>query len=97
EDGIRDRNVTGVQTCALPIFIKYIELFIWLFTQSVTAIVLLNSSDTVFSLSTNSLLVSFGSCSINPSSSTFTFASLFGLNLNSRSEERRVGKECRFL
>src|SRR5699024_1726744 len=22
EDGIRDRNVTGVQTCALPIFIK---------------------------------------------------------------------------
>src|SRR5699024_12070873 len=23
EDGIRDRNVTGVQTCALPIFIEY--------------------------------------------------------------------------
>src|SRR5207249_5578323 len=23
EDGIRDRNVTGVQTCALPIFAKY--------------------------------------------------------------------------
>src|SRR5699024_9154115 len=23
EDGIRDRNVTGVQTCALPIFKKY--------------------------------------------------------------------------
>src|SRR5699024_11678826 len=23
EDGIRDRNVTGVQTCALPIFIDY--------------------------------------------------------------------------
>src|SRR5699024_12124253 len=22
EDGIRDRNVTGVQTCALPIFLK---------------------------------------------------------------------------
>src|SRR5207249_8764036 len=22
EDGIRDRNVTGVQTCALPIFIR---------------------------------------------------------------------------
>src|SRR5699024_11744513 len=24
EDGIRDRNVTGVQTCALPIFVKLI-------------------------------------------------------------------------
>src|SRR5207249_8411673 len=23
EDGIRDRNVTGVQTCALPIFYKF--------------------------------------------------------------------------
>src|SRR5699024_12075004 len=23
EDGIRDRNVTGVQTCALPIFIHF--------------------------------------------------------------------------
>src|SRR5699024_10993033 len=23
EDGIRDRNVTGVQTCALPIFLKF--------------------------------------------------------------------------
>src|SRR5699024_11767225 len=23
EDGIRDRNVTGVQTCALPIFERY--------------------------------------------------------------------------
>src|SRR5699024_11287044 len=25
EDGIRDRNVTGVQTCALPIFIRKLE------------------------------------------------------------------------
>src|SRR5699024_11348393 len=25
EDGIRDRNVTGVQTCALPILDEYIE------------------------------------------------------------------------
>src|SRR5438067_9252617 len=26
EDGIRDRNVTGVQTCALPIFVMHVEL-----------------------------------------------------------------------
>src|SRR5699024_12015191 len=25
EDGIRDRNVTGVQTCALPIFYQYVN------------------------------------------------------------------------
>jgi len=24
EDGIRDRDVTGIQTCALPIFLTYI-------------------------------------------------------------------------
>src|SRR5438094_4410857 len=27
EDGIRDRTVTGVQTCALPILIGMIEIF----------------------------------------------------------------------
>src|SRR5437868_12351125 len=26
EDGIRDRNVTGVQTCALPIFTRALKL-----------------------------------------------------------------------
>src|SRR5699024_12088216 len=34
EDGIRDRNVTGVQTCALPIFVHIslfiIVVFLWL-------------------------------------------------------------------
>src|SRR5699024_11222633 len=29
EDGIRDRNVTGVQTCALPIFIGILILGVW--------------------------------------------------------------------
>src|SRR5699024_12202119 len=28
EDGIRDRNVTGVQTCALPIFLFVAGLFV---------------------------------------------------------------------
>src|SRR5699024_11708126 len=26
EDGIRDRNVTGVQTCALPIYLRAVQL-----------------------------------------------------------------------
>ena len=29
EDGIRDRDVTGVQTCALPIFCGF--FFLWIF------------------------------------------------------------------
>src|SRR5699024_11709688 len=28
EDRIRDRNVTGVQTCALPIYMDYLEMFL---------------------------------------------------------------------
>src|SRR5699024_11711375 len=30
EDGIRDRNVTGVQTCALPIFSSGNTLWLWI-------------------------------------------------------------------
>src|SRR5699024_11587386 len=58
EDGIRDRNVTGVQTCALPIFSNQYKI------NSVP------SPDTI------------------PSR-------WFGYQKTTRSEERRVGKECR--
>src|SRR5699024_11757954 len=30
EDGIRDRNVTGVQTCALPISTRLVEIGNWI-------------------------------------------------------------------
>src|SRR5437773_7367594 len=58
EDGIRDRDVTGVQTCALPI------------------------------LSATSSPVSW-----SPTSSSARSPN--GTTHGSRSEERRVGKECR--
>src|SRR5207249_6168599 len=38
EDGIRDRNVTGVQTCALPIFIRDMMEFVGLSDADVAAI-----------------------------------------------------------
>src|SRR5437868_14240577 len=57
EDGIRDRNVTGVQTCALPIY----------------------SRSTLTAPETSSSL-----------------QDSFKLAATNRSEERRVGKECRF-
>src|SRR5699024_11367186 len=49
EDGIRDRNVTGVQTCALPIF--FCEVFDKLleFIQSTTPITIpINESEFPF-------------------------------------------------
>src|SRR5687768_18402572 len=60
EDGIRDVAVTGVQTCALPI---------WLITEM---------------------------HSVGPSgSSCWTTLKRGSIDSRTRSEERRVGKECR--
>src|SRR5437762_7605129 len=70
EDGIRDTSVTGVQTCALPIF-----------KPGPQVIILDQFGDTVPD-ATNTVTVALGA---NPSGATLT----------GRSEERRVGKECR--
>src|SRR5207249_9049144 len=77
EDGIRDRNVTGVQTCALPIL-----------SSGPPSVLMPNSAP------------SWSSKSPMPSMSSRI--DLPGLALPrcarggaTRSEERRVGKECR--
>src|SRR5699024_11828289 len=75
EDGIRDRNVTGVQTCALPIFI--------IFTFKTYSI----------GPSTNCLKYFLSIIKFLPLSYLSTLHEFCFL----RSEERRVGKECRFL
>src|SRR5438445_6521541 len=69
EDGIRDIGVTGVQTCALPIW----------------------STDVPF----------FSSCTSTSRTRRMSRRSLIGAGprrptTERRSEERRVGKECRF-
>src|SRR5437773_6026253 len=84
EDGIRDRDVTGVQTCALPIS---------------------------HSLNFHALLIEFWRCCfrffpalrVNWKASRSVFHVLetpwlrfFPFAPFVRSEERRVGKECRF-
>src|SRR5437870_10726534 len=61
EDGIRDGHVTGVQTCALPIF---------------------RGSDRMWT--------GANSCQVNLNTN-----SLASGQITTRSEERRVGKECR--
>src|SRR2546430_11558217 len=79
EDGIRDLTVTGVQTCALPIFV--------LFTLLVLAFAVVSYVE----WSSSGAVAEF-------MSATETSASVPNRSNESpapRSEERRVGKECR--
>src|SRR5699024_11579127 len=75
EDGIRDRNVTGVQTCALPILNRPLKL-----TSSHCCLfnipLLITSNFLASDCLSSDLSIPSSRCRI-------------------RSEERRVGKECR--
>src|SRR5207253_5608463 len=88
EDGIRDGHVTGVQTCALPIS-----------TVSLGT-ALTNDSTIVFKTNWKTSLIMRFLSSWNFFISGFFLldASFFFSNHNiyERSEERSVGKECRF-
>src|SRR5687767_15523887 len=85
EDGIRDKLVTGVQTCALPILLAIAAVFLFACDQGGggagggggTVIVGMRSD--------------FGG--FNPVTSSGQYD--IELMNYARSEERRVGKECR--
>src|SRR5207302_6238070 len=83
EDGIRDFHVTGVQTCALPIL-----------RGLARAITLVEQRDP----SVRHLLESLGDRAARPMALGFTGAPGTGKStlVDARSEERRVGKECRW-
>src|SRR5699024_12035546 len=85
EDGIRDRNVTGVQTCALPIFKKSKISFSYLtYLNRVRQKIVDKIKYYGFSYLT--YLNRVRPCLLfNVSHLSFSY----------RSEERRVGKECR--
>src|SRR5688572_31156412 len=83
EDGIRDLTVTGVQTCALPISTA---------SSAWSAVdVACCFSPTTFGLA-HASLISCGLCSAKAACLT---AGNMVITRASRSEERRVGKECR--
>src|SRR5256885_5956013 len=82
EDGIRDYKVTGVQTCALPIS-----------PHACQRCALLRTSNRRGFPMTTKIYVGNLPYSVTDSSLESNFAE-FG-NVASRSEERRVGKECR--
>src|SRR5690606_39431012 len=81
EDGIRDFHVTGVQTCALPIFSDL--------KASPPSSSLENSATTFFRPTSERRQILSSGVS-NQLSVTTPFLIVFH-----RSEERRVGKECR--
>src|SRR5207248_6319757 len=87
EDGIRDRTVTGVQTCALPILSDpKLELY--------SGSVKINENDDWAGLGTISTVgAQVGAFAL--ASNTSKDAALYLPATASRSEERRVGKECR--
>src|SRR5439155_16248880 len=85
EDGIRDGHVTGVQTCALPI-----SLLLGSGELAVTPASAALAAPAV--LVANLLYYAMG---FPVQSVAFWADSVWSL-ANSRSEERRVGKECRF-
>src|SRR5699024_11232238 len=80
EDGIRDRNVTGVQTCALPIFAAYRNVQI----NNFSAV-----GDGKFTANQPVIAVQFMAENV-----MFNGINVTGFK-NARSEERRVGKECK--
>src|SRR5258708_11753502 len=83
EDGIRDDLVTGVQTCALPILLSSFIMHVFDtedgFDPGIKTCIIKLDSTIHYPM------VSQGDC---------VHAQFFG-TINQRSEERRVGKECR--
>src|SRR5256885_2432184 len=83
EDGIRDYKVTGVQTCALPIFSAYLSGSKCLRGRHHWPKARKDCRDSMAAKSTRQVTLSF--CKKRTAIAGFC----------SRSEERRVGKECR--
>src|SRR5699024_11733689 len=93
EDGIRDRNVTGVQTCALPILKNSRRKDMDLSTVC-TSVGIIN----------NNIHIAMGAVAPTPIRAWEAEKFVKGKSLTDeiinktasiRSEERRVGKECR--
>src|SRR5699024_11581006 len=82
EDGIRDRNVTGVQTCALPILETVHQPFRVMGVQKI-------EKDIVVLLHIHSITA------VHHVFKLFFSHRLIQKEIMDRSEERRVGKECR--
>src|SRR5207249_9252421 len=95
EDGIRDRNVTGVQTCALPISMRWV-----LGEQSMRQLRGKKGDDIIFAGGDGRSALGMAEVSLTLDNSTGWVPSEYSeihvtRRSYRRSEERRVGKECR--
>src|SRR5699024_11360200 len=89
EDGIRDRNVTGVQTCALPICLSMVMQYL---SNPIYLIVYaLGFGVGIYCgmLIETKLALGYSVVEVYVQNDDHTLANAL------RSEERRVGKECR--
>src|SRR5699024_12010043 len=94
EDGIRDRNVTGVQTCALPILSKF-KIIIRSVTEGDFDYAKPNDRIKMQTLAIVGELQRTISRENREINNIKKFNSGQVVN-HVRSEERRVGKECRY-
>src|SRR5207253_3750006 len=95
EDGIRDGHVTGVQTCALPIYMLRqrvnMKSILKKFRQISTERMAQNPASLLRSGKTIPLAIRWKTwCRSIPK------IGIMLLCMRKRSEERRVGKECRY-
>src|SRR5690606_40406602 len=95
-DGIRDFHVTGVQTCALPIWMLYIEGTMEDITdRKKMEKALLESEEryrTAIEHSNDGVVITLFNEHLYVNR---RYVEMFGYESPERSEERRVGKECR--
>src|SRR5256885_16118031 len=89
EDGIRDYKVTGVQTCALPISDE--TSFVFMLVTAQDGCIHHNHSGDRHMLLKDRVAIITGGAGING----LGFATARQMAAQGRSEERRVGKECR--
>src|SRR5699024_11401581 len=93
EDGIRDRNVTGVQTCALPILTLILVIAALIRGQNV--IEMLPFLAMMFIASIPVAMPSTFALSNSFEATRLSKEGVLTSDLTGRSEERRVGKECK--
>src|SRR5260370_29097361 len=82
EDGIRDSSVTGVQTCALPIYMRSTERHLFRFGEEVIGV----------AVQDHAAYRAYGNQFLGDE---FGGVENVKTECIGRSEERRVGKECR--
>src|SRR5205823_9768547 len=92
EDGIRDKLVTGVQTCALPIYPPVLMVMRLDGPQEGTATQIILSS---LKAERDGLQGRFAIDSTGGTAPDGSYDKKGGYREFDRSEERRVGKECR--